>query len=128
MAITPVKDLVARAKSEIETLATDQVARMHAAEEILLVDIRDVRELKREGRIEGAMHAPRGMLEFWVDPDSKYHRAEFATDKPVVFFRASAWRSALAVKALQDIGYENAAEMDGGFSAWKDAGHPVQTG
>lgn len=128
MAITPVKDLVARAKSEIETLATDQVARMHAAEEILLVDIRDVRELKREGRIEGAMHAPRGMLEFWVDPDSKYHRAEFATDKPVVFFCASAWRSALAVKALQDIGYENAAEMDGGFSAWKDAGHPVQTG
>ncbi len=81
------------------------------------IDIGDIRELKREGRIPGAMHAPRGMLEFWLDPASPYHKLEFITDKKLMLFCAGAWRSALAAKALQDMGFKNIAEMDGGFSA-----------
>ncbi len=126
MPITPVKALVAEAKSQIKTLSQEDAEAGAAAGEMQLVDIRDIRELKREGYIPGALHAPRGMLEFWIDPDSPYHRPEFVTDKTLVFFCASAWRSALAVKALQDMGVENIAEMHGGFSAWKAREAPVE--
>ncbi|WP_166418076.1 rhodanese-like domain-containing protein [Cochlodiniinecator piscidefendens] len=125
MTITPVKTLVERAKKEIETIPLDECATLLAADNILLVDIRDIRELGREGKIPGAIHAPRGMLEFWVDPTSPYHREEFATDKKIVLFCAGAWRSALAAKTLQDMGLNNIAEMDGGFGKWKEAEHPV---
>ena len=94
--------------------------------EALLVDIRDVRELEREGRVPGAFHAPRGMLEFWVDPASPYHKPPLATDRTLVLFCASAWRSALSAKALKDMGVEKVAEIEGGFSAWKAGGHPVE--
>lgn len=125
MPITPVKTLVAEAKAVIETISpADALARTEAGE-ALLVDIRDVRELDREGRIPGAFHAPRGMLEFWIDPDSPYHKPPLATDKTLVLFCASAWRSALSAKALQEMGVENVAEIDGGFTAWKKAGLPV---
>ena len=125
MPITPVKTLVAEAKAVIETISpADAFARAEAGE-ALLVDIRDVRELDREGRIPGAFHAPRGMLEFWIDPDSPYHKPPLATDKTLVLFCASAWRSALSAKALQEMGVENVAEIDGGFTAWKKAGLPV---
>ncbi|MFV1874576.1 MULTISPECIES: rhodanese-like domain-containing protein [Nioella] len=125
MPITPVKTLVAEAKAVIETISpADALARAEAGE-ALLVDIRDVRELDREGRIPGAFHAPRGMLEFWIDPDSPYHKPPLATDKTLVLFCASAWRSALSAKALQEMGVENVAEIDGGFTAWKKAGLPV---
>lgn len=125
MSITPVKTLVAEAKAVIETISpADALARAEAGE-ALLVDIRDVRELDREGRIPGAFHAPRGMLEFWIDPDSPYHKLPLATDKTLVLFCASAWRSALSAKALQEMGVENVAEIDGGFTAWKKAGLPV---
>ncbi|WP_127113607.1 rhodanese-like domain-containing protein [Shimia sediminis] len=127
MAITPVKTLVTEAKEQIETLSQEEAQARAEADETLMVDIRDIRELKRDGRIPGAMHAPRGMLEFWVDPESPYHKPEFATDKKLVLFCASAWRSALAVKALQDMGVENIAEMEGGFSAWKGRGAPVES-
>jgi rhodanese-related sulfurtransferase len=116
---------VAEAKAVIETISpADAVARAEAGE-ALLVDIRDVRELDREGRIPGAFHAPRGMLEFWIDPESPYHKPPLATDKTLVLFCASAWRSALSAKALQEMGVENVAEIDGGFTAWKKAGLPV---
>lgn len=125
MPITPVKTLVAEAKAVIETISpADALARTEAGE-ALLVDIRDVRELDREGRIPGAFHAPRGMLEFWIDPESPYHKPPLATEKTLVLFCASAWRSALSAKALQEMGVENVAEIDGGFTAWKKAGLPV---
>ncbi|MEM8633208.1 MAG: rhodanese-like domain-containing protein [Pseudomonadota bacterium] len=125
MALTPVKDLVARAKTEITTLPVEEVAEGVAKGEMLLVDIRDPRELERTGRIPGAFHAPRGMLEFWIDPASPYHKEALKTEKTLVLFCASAWRSALSVKTLQDMGAENIAELDGGFSAWQAAGKPV---
>ncbi|GAA6181294.1 rhodanese-like domain-containing protein [Shimia sp. NS0008-38b] len=125
MAITPIKELVQAAKTEIRSLDQAEAEHMAAQGDALLVDIRDPRELKREGRIEGAFHAPRGMLEFWIAPDSPYHKPELATGKTLILFCASAWRSALSVKALQDMGVENIAEMEGGFSTWKKRGAPV---
>ena len=126
MAITPVKTLVSNAKAQISTLSQAQVQAQLDAGKALLVDIRDIRELQKLGRIPGAVHAPRGMLEFWVDPSSPYHRADFATEKTLVLYCASAWRSALAVKTLQDMGIENVAELDGGFSAWAEQGLPIE--
>ncbi|MEZ5714643.1 MAG: rhodanese-like domain-containing protein [Paracoccaceae bacterium] len=126
MAMTPVKELVAAAKAEITSLSTEEAAAKLEAGEILMVDIRDPRELARDGRIPGAFHAPRGMLEFWIDPTSPYHKPPLATDKTLVLFCASAWRSALSVKALQEMGVENIAEMEGGFSAWKKQDRPVE--
>lgn len=126
MPMIPVTELVRSAKAEIESLSVKAVRQSLDRQEILLVDIRDVRELDREGRIAGAYHAPRGMLEFWIDPDSPYHKTALATDRKLVLFCASSWRSALAAKTLQDMGIENVAEMEGGFSAWKDSGGPVE--
>ncbi|MDQ2090431.1 rhodanese-like domain-containing protein [Marimonas arenosa] len=126
MGITPVKQLVARAKEQITSIATDEAQARAESGEVLLVDIRDPRELSRDGRIPGAFHAPRGMLEFWIDPMSPYHKQALATDKTLVLFCASAWRSALSVKALQEMGVENIAEMEGGFSAWKKEERPVE--
>ncbi|WP_071674447.1 rhodanese-like domain-containing protein [Nioella nitratireducens] len=125
MPIIPVKTLVENAKAEIETISPEEARSQADAGTALLVDIRDVRELDREGRIPGAFHAPRGMLEFWIDPESPYHKPPLATDKTLVLFCASAWRSALSAKALQEMGLEDVAEIDGGFSAWRDAGLPV---
>jgi rhodanese-related sulfurtransferase len=126
MAITSVEQLVDAAKAEITTLSRDDAAALVEADKAIFVDIRDVRELAREGRIAGAIHAPRGMLEFWVDPQSPYHREVFSTDKTMILFCAGAWRSALAAKTLQDMGFTDVAEMDGGFSAWKADGRPVE--
>ncbi|WP_298680066.1 rhodanese-like domain-containing protein [uncultured Lentibacter sp.] len=125
MTITPVKELVQRAKDEIETLSRDEVWRLAEAGEALVVDIRDPRELEREGCFPGALHAPRGMLEFWFDPASPYHKETFATEKKIILFCAGAWRSALATKTLQDMGATNVAEMDGGFKLWKEEGRPL---
>lgn len=126
MAITPVKTLVAAAKAAISTLEQETAAEEVAAGRAVFVDIRDIRELERDGRLPGAIHAPRGMLEFWVDPESPYHKPAFATDKTLILVCAGAQRSALATKALQDMGMENVAEMAGGFSEWKKAGRPVE--
>ncbi|TCL00652.1 rhodanese-related sulfurtransferase [Shimia isoporae] len=127
MAITPVKRLVAQAKEQITSLTQEEAETLVAEGKALFVDIRDPRELTREGRIKDAFHAPRGMLEFWIDPESPYHKPELATDKTLVLFCASAWRSALSVKTLQDMGATNVAEMEGGFSTWKKRGAPVET-
>ena len=128
MPIKPAFDMVKEATAVIETIApADAIARMND-EDFLLVDIRDPRELEREGRIPGAFHAPRGMLEFWVDPASPYFKPVFAEKKKFVFFCAAAGRSALSVRTLQEMGMENIAQLGEGFSGWKKAGGPVEGG
>ncbi|MCW8844045.1 MAG: rhodanese-like domain-containing protein [Rhodobacteraceae bacterium] len=126
MPITPVKTLIANAREAIETLPQETAQAMTDAGEALLVDIRDFRELERDGRIPGAFHAPRGMLEFWIDPESPYFKPALATEKKIILFCATAWRSALATRDLQNMGVENIAEMDGGFSQWKARGAPIE--
>lgn len=116
------KDLVAAAEREIVTLSAEEAVGLSGSDEVIFVDLRDIRELTREGKVPGAVHAPRGMLEFWIDPESPYHRDVFAQDKRFVFFCAAGWRSALATKTVQDMGLANVAHIAGGFGAWRDAG------
>ena len=123
--ITPVKTLVATAKSEINAVLPRQAFDKQRAGTAILIDIRDIRELQREGRIDGAFHAPRGMLEFWADPQSPYHKDIFAQPHDLILFCASSWRSALAAKTLQDMGMKNIYDMDGGFTAWMANGLPL---
>ena len=124
-AITPVKSLVATAKSETNAVSPQQAFDKQQAGTAVLIDIRDIRELQREGRVDGAFHAPRGMLEFWADPQSPYHKDIFAQSHDLILFCASSWRSALAAKTLQDMGMINVSDMDGGFNAWVAAGLPL---
>ncbi len=122
---TTVREMVEKANQEIETVPFETAKALLDDDGTQLVDIRDVRELDREGMIPGALHAPRGMLEFWVDPESPYHKEIFASGKKFIFYCASAWRSALATKALQDMGLEPVAHLEGGFTAWQKAGGEV---
>lgn len=119
------KTLVAEANARIETV-TVQEAQRRMADGALLVDLRDPRELERDGRLPGAFHCPRGMLEFWIDPESPYHKPVFAEDRPFLFICGGGWRSALAAATAQDMGLKPVAHVDGGFKAWKDAGGPVE--
>lgn len=121
------KSLVAAANAEITTLSLDEAVALKDSPDHLFVDLRDVRELEREGTIPGAFHSPRGMLEFWVDPDSPYFKSEFAEGKTYVFFCQSGWRSAIATKTVQDMGLRPVAHIDGGFRAWSDAEHETQS-
>jgi rhodanese-related sulfurtransferase len=121
------KSLVEEAMVQVTTYTPEQARALHGHPGVQFVDVRDVRELEREGVIPDAIHAPRGMLEFWVDPDSPYHRDVFAQDKEYVLFCAAGWRSALATKTLMDMGLERVSHIGGGFKAWKDAGGPVST-
>lgn len=120
-----VKMLVAEAKEKTNSISPADAHDRQQAGDAILIDIRDIRELQRDGRINGAFHAPRGMLEFWADPDSPYHKDIFATEGELVLFCASSWRSALAAKTLQDMGLSNIRDMDGGFTAWRTAGLPI---
>jgi rhodanese-related sulfurtransferase len=122
--------LVDEATAQITTYTvTDVRARIDAGDAALqVVDIRDVRELEREGTVPGALHAPRGMLEFWVDPASPYFKPAFGDEsKEFVLFCGAGWRSALATKALQDMGMANVAHIDGGFAEWAKAGAPTES-
>ena len=119
------KQLVDEAMQQIVTLALPEAQALLIDADALFVDLRDVRELEREGVIPGAFHAPRGLLEFWVDPQSEYFKPVFGQGKRVVLFCAVGWRSALAAKTLQDMGMEHVCHVDGGFNAWKAAGAPV---
>ena len=119
------KSLVAEAETHIETLSVEDTKALLGTSEVVLVDLRDPRELEREGKMPGAFHCPRGMLEFWIDPESPYHKPIFAEDKRFVFFCGGGWRSALAAKTAQDMGLKPVAHMAGGFAAWKKAGAPV---
>ena len=120
-----VKEMIAEANSEIETVPVAGAEALLNDPNLQFIDIRDVRELEREGMVPGAFHAPRGMLEFWVDPESPYHKDVFDSGKKFVLYCQSAWRSALATKALQEMGLAPIAQLEGGFRAWKEAGHPV---
>lgn len=119
------KKLIQEARERIVTLTLDGAQTRLNRPDAIFVDIRDVRELEREGQIPGAFHAPRGMLEFWVDPESPYHKPIFAEDKEFILYCASAWRSSLATAALHDMGLKRVSHIDGGFKAWKEAGLPV---
>jgi len=119
------KQLVQDATARIRTVPTAEALALHAKGEVVFVDIRDPRELERDGMIPGAFHAPRGMLEFWVDPDSPYYKEIFGSGKSFIFYCASAWRSALATATVQDMGLEPVAQLEGGFTAWKKAGGAV---
>lgn len=119
------KQLIADARAKVRTLTLDEAKVKFGDQNVVFVDIRDVRELERDGMIPGAFHAPRGMLEFWVDPESPYHRDIFGQEKEFILYCASAWRSSLAAAALHDMGLTTIAHIDGGFSAWKKAGYPV---
>jgi rhodanese-related sulfurtransferase len=120
-------ELVAQAEREIVTLSLDEVRAAMDDDSTVIVDIRDIRELWRSGKIPGAFHAPRGMNEFWIDPSCEYHKPIFSSNKRFIIYCAGAWRSALEAKMFQDMGMTNVAHMVGGFTAWKDAGLPIET-
>jgi rhodanese-related sulfurtransferase len=117
--------LVDAAEREVENLSVDDALKLHGRDDVVFVDLRDIRELNREGRMPGAFHCARGMLEFWIDPESPYHKPVFAQDKRFVFFCAGGWRSALAAQTAQRMGLKPVAHVSGGFGAWKKAGGPV---
>ena len=119
------RQMVDEAKSRITTVSLEDARARLGKDDVVFVDLRDVRELEREGMIPGAFHCPRGMLEFWLDPDSPYYKDVFAPGKEFVFYCNGAWRSALACDVAQQMGLEPVCEMAGGFKAWKDAGYPV---
>ena len=119
--------LVDEANAQITTYSVEQVrARLGSDPTLQIVDIRDPRELEREGTVPGCVHAPRGMLEFWVDPESPYFKPVFGEKKEFVFFCAAGWRSALTTKTVQDMGLEPVAHIEGGFGAWKQQGGTVE--
>ncbi len=118
-------DLVAAANAEVESIPAAEAGALTNNDDVTLVDLRDIRERIREGFVPGSVHAPRGMLEFWVDPESPYHREVFATSKRIVFYCQSGWRSALAAKTAQDMGLERVAHVGDGFTGWVEAGGPL---
>ena len=119
------RQMVDEAKARITTVSLEEARARLGRDDVVFVDLRDIRELEREGMIPGAFHCPRGMLEFWIDPDSPYYKDVFAPGKEFVFYCNGAWRSALAADVAQQMGLEPVVEMDGGFTAWKNAGFPV---
>jgi rhodanese-related sulfurtransferase len=119
-----VKELVEAAYGEVETLGVLDAIVLAGSDEVTLVDIRDIRELKRDGRVPGAFHCPRGMLEFWIDPASPYFKPVFGEDKKFVFFCAGGQRSALAAQTAQRMGLKPVAHIREGFSGWKKSGGP----
>ena len=120
------RQLLAEANVEIQTYTPEEAMKLVGQPDVLFVDLRDPRELEREGRMPGAFPCTRGMMEFWIDPDSPYHKPVFAEPKRFVFFCAGGWRSALAAKTAQDMGLEHVAHIEGGFGAWKQAGGTVE--
>jgi rhodanese-related sulfurtransferase len=120
------KMMVEAAKREIEEIPAADATALVGRDDVVLVDVRDPRELARDGRVPGAFHCPRGMLEFWIDPESPYHKPVFAEDRKFVFFCGGGLRSALAAKVAKDMGLEPVAHVVGGFAAWKEAGGPVE--
>ncbi|GEO84338.1 MULTISPECIES: rhodanese-like domain-containing protein [Alphaproteobacteria] len=120
------KELLAEANAQVKAVEAEAAKPLCGRDGIVFVDLRDPREREREGSIPGAFSCPRGMLEFWVDPESPYAKPIFAEDKQFIFFCASGWRSALAAKTVEDMGMEGVSHLAGGFTAWKAAGGPVE--
>ena len=123
---TGIRALVDNAEREIETLAVEEALALHGRDDVVFVDVRDPRELDREGKVPGAFHCPRGMLEFWIDPESPYHKPIFGQDKRFLFFCAGGWRSALAAQTAHRMGLKPVAHIKGGFGAWRSANGPVE--
>lgn len=120
------KALLEEANAQIRTLPVEEAKALLGREDVQFVDLRDPRELEREGRMPGAFHCPRGMLEFWIDPASPYAKPQFQQDKTYVFFCAGGWRSALATRVAQEMGLKPVAHIEGGFGAWKKSGGAVE--
>lgn len=120
-----VMQMVAEANARIRTLGVDEAKAKHGQPGVQFVDLRDPRELERDGVIPGAFHATRGMLEFWVDPESPYYKPIFGEDLEFVLFCGGGWRSALAAATLQDMGLDKVCHVEGGYGAWKKAGGPT---
>ena len=120
-----VKDMVAEANAVVDTITAEEAKALHGQDGVTFVDLRDVRELQREGMVPGAFHCPRGMLEFWIDPDSPYAKTQFQSGDRFVLYCGSGWRSALAAKAAQDMGLEKVSHIETGFGGWKKAGGEV---
>jgi len=121
-----IKELCRRAEEKIETISVTDALGLYKDEMVTLVDIRDIREIQRDGKIPGAYHAPRGMLEFWVDPESPYHKPVFATGKRLVFYCGGGMRSALAAEVVQEMGLDNVCHVAGGFAAWMQESYPIE--
>ena len=119
------RTLLDEADAEIESVTAEALIRDLESEDLVVVDLRDIRELEREGQLPGAMHSPRGMLEFWIDPESPYAKPVFQEDKRFVFYCQSGWRSALATAVAGRLGLQHASHLEGGFSAWKASGGAV---
>ena len=120
------RQLMAEAEAEVESVSASEAIAVLGQPDVAIIDIRDPREIEREGRIPGSFHAPRGMLEFWVDPDSPYHKPIFAEEKKFIIHCASGWRSLLATQVLQRMGLKPVVSLKGGLAAWKGAGGPVE--
>ena len=121
-----IKSLLAEANETVTTITLDDAVKRLGSDDHVFVDLRDIRELKRAGKIPGAFSCPRGMLEFWIDPESPYHKDIFNQDKTYVFYCASAWRSALSAKSAKEMGLNPVVHIEGGFSAWLKADAPVE--
>jgi rhodanese-related sulfurtransferase len=117
--------MVAEADAAVETLSVSEARNLLGRDDVTFIDIRDIREVARTGTIKGAHHTPRGMLEFWIDPESPYHKPVFAVDHKFVFYCAGGWRSALAAKMAQDMGLQPVAHIEGGMKAWLAAENPI---
>lgn len=120
-----VKEMVAEANAVVDHAPAIDLLEQHGADDVTFVDLRDPRELEREGMIPDAFHCPRGMLEFWIDPESPYAKDKFQTGDRFIFYCASGWRSALSAKVAQEMGLENVSHISDGLSGWKKAGGPV---
>ena len=120
------KQLLEEANKEVETVSIDKAIELHADENYTFVDLRDFRELQRSGKIPGSFSCPRGMLEFWIDPESPYHKEIFSTNNNFIFYCASAWRSALATKAAKDMGLLKVSHIEGGFTNWEKSGGKIE--
>jgi rhodanese-related sulfurtransferase len=118
--------MIASARLLIDSISVIEAAELQRLDAAILIDLRDIRELQGVGTVPNAFHAPRGMLEFWVDPESPYHKSIFHTDKKLILFCASGLRSALAVRTLQDMGMDNVLDMEGGVTEWKMQGLPME--
>ena len=118
--------MVSEANEQVEEISVANALRLVKHKNVLFIDVRDIREVAKTGRVPGARHVPRGMLEMWIDPETPYHREFFAEDRKFIFYCASAWRSALAAKTAQDMGLTPVAHLEGGINAWIDAGGPIE--
>ena len=121
-----VNDLIIKAKKSIRHLTAEEAVKLHVDKNNLFIDLRDIREISKSGRILGAKHVPRGMLEFWIDPNSPYHKEFFNYDFHFIFYCASDWRSALSTETANNIGLLNTSHMLGGFSRWVELNGPIE--